>query len=251
MWQQSVELLPGLNWTLVLVYLRVQACILILPGVGEQMMFARVKTGLAMAVTPLLASGLPAVGIPPTPAGILAQIAVEMVIGFAIGGLLRMFAMAIDIASTAIAATASLSQLVGIPTESAPHPLGNFLHLGGLAVLMALGFPIMLMQFLADGLLLWPPGGLPELRPLAAEAIPTVARAFSLAMLLAAPFTLGGFLYQTLSGVINRVMPSLPVIFIGSSLSVFLAIAGAAILSPLLIEIWANAVLDFTLRSSP
>ena len=29
-----------------------------------------------------------------------------------------------------------------------------------------------------------------------------------LAMLLAAPFTLGGFLFQALSGVINRVMPA-------------------------------------------
>ena len=251
MWQQAVELLPGLSWTMVLVYARIQAAMLVLPGYGEQLLPARLKVGLAMVVAPLLAAGLPAVAIPPTPLGLLGQVGVELVLGFAIGGLLRIFAAAIDIASTAIAATASLSQIVGIQNESAPHPLGNLLHLGGLAVLMALGYPVMVMQLLADGFTLWPPGGLPELEDLAAHAAPTVARAFGLAMLLAAPFTLGGFLFQALSGVINRVMPSLPVIFIGSPLSVFLAIAGAATLSPLLIELWANAVLSFTLRGAP
>ncbi|RJE88163.1 flagellar biosynthetic protein FliR [Paracoccus onubensis] len=247
MWQQAVELLPWFNWTMVLVYVRVQACLLILPGFGEQVIPARVKVGLAMVIVPLLAAGLPAAAIPRAPAGILGQTAVEMVIGLASGGLLRILAIAIDIATTAIATAASLSQLVGISIDAAPHPLGNLLHLGGIAVLMALGLPVMVLQFMADGLSIWPPGGWPDLQYLAHEAIPTVARAFGLAMLLAAPFTLGGFLFQALSGVINRVMPSLPVIFIGSPLSVFLAIAGAAMMAPLLIEIWANAVLDFTL----
>ncbi|MDP0925759.1 flagellar biosynthetic protein FliR [Paracoccus onubensis] len=247
MWQQAVELLPGFSWTMVLVYARVQACLLILPGFGEQVIPARVKVGLAMVIVPLLTSGLPVAGIPRAPVEILGQIAVEMVIGLASGGLLRILAIAIDIAATAIATASSLSQLVGISLDAAPHPLGNLLHLGGMAVLLALGLPVMVLQFMADGLSIWPPGGWPDLRDLAYEAIPTVARAFGLAMLLAAPFTLGGFLFQALSGVINRVMPSLPVIFIGSPLSVFLAIAGAAMMAPLLIEIWANAVLDFTL----
>lgn len=251
MWQQAMELLPGLNWTMVLVYARVQACLLILPGFGEQVIPARVKVGLTMAITPLLTAGLPFATIPEAPAGIVAQIAVEMVIGFASGGLLRIFAIAIDIASTVIASAASLSQLVGISIDAAPHPLGNLLHLGGMAILMVLGLPVMILQFMADGLSIWPPGGWPDLRDLAHEAIPSVARAFGLAMLLAAPFTLGGFLFQALSGVINRVMPSLPVIFIGSPLSVFLAIAGAAMLAPLLVEIWASAVLDVTLPFPP
>lgn len=251
MWQQAMELLPGLSWTMVLVYARVQACLLILPGFGEQVIPGRLKVGLAMVIVPLLSAGLPMTTIPAAPAGILGQVAVEMVIGFASGGLLRVFAIAIDIASTAIASAASLSQLVGISIHAAPHPLGNLLHLGGMAILMVLGLPVMILEFMADGLSLWPPGGWPDLRDLAHEAIPTVARAFGLAMLLAAPFTLGGFLFQTLSGVINRVMPSLPVVFIGSPLSVFLAIAGTAMLAPLLVEIWAYAVLDVTLPFPP
>ena len=66
-------------------------------------------------------------------------------------------------------------------------------------------------------------------------------------MMLAAPFTLGGFMFQALSGVINRVMPALPVVFIGSPAAVLLALAGLALLAPLLVGLWADAVLGFML----
>lgn len=49
------------------------------------------------------------------------------------------FAMALDIAATAIAATASLSQLVGAPNEYSPHPIGSILHLAGLALIPGSG----------------------------------------------------------------------------------------------------------------
>ena len=70
-------------------------------------------------------------------------------------------------------------------------------------------------------------------------------------MMLAAPFTLGGFLFQTLTGVINRVMPALPVVFIGAPAAIFLALMGLAILSPMLIGLWADAVLSFMLPVAP
>ncbi|SIT01682.1 flagellar biosynthetic protein FliR [Paracoccus saliphilus] len=247
MWDQLTTLLPGLSWAMVLVYARVQATILILPALGERNIPARVRVAVAMAVTPLLAAIVPAVPIPQTPLEIAAQIAAEMAIGFASGALLRILAGAIDIATTAIAATASLSQIVGVPNEAAPHPLGNLLHLGGIAILMAMGLPIMLLRFIADGLTLWPPAGWPDAAMLAHEAIRIFARGFGLALVLAAPFTLGGFMFQALSGVINRVMPALPVVFIGSPASILLALAGAALLGPLLVDLWANAVLDYSL----
>lgn len=247
MWDQLTSLLPGLEWTVVLVYLRVQACVLILPGLGERFFPARVRIALAMAVTPLLSGGLADVPIPQGQFDMLAQGASEMAIGFATGGLLRLLAWSIDIASTAIAMTTSLSQIVGIPNDSAPHPLGNILHMGGLAVLMAMGFPIMIMELIADGLILWPPGGPPEITVLAENAIRVMGDSFILAMLMAAPFTLGAFLFQALSGVINRNMPALPMVFITAPGTILLAIIAAVVLAPLLIEVWANAVLDFTL----
>ncbi len=251
MWNQLQSIFPGLDWSLVLVYARIQACILILPGLGERVLNARVKVAIAVAIAPLLAGAVQRQAMPAQPVGMLAQIGTEVLLGFATGTLLRLLAVAIDIATTAIAATASLSQIMGIQNEMAPHPIGNLLHLGGIAILMALGLPIMLVQLMADSLNLWPPGALPSAEGLAMAVLRVVTDSFWLAMMLAAPFTLGGFLFQALSGVVNRVMSALPVVFIGAPASILLALAALAILAPLLVGIWADAVLGFMLPQIP
>ncbi|VDS08052.1 flagellar biosynthesis protein FliR [Paracoccus haematequi] len=251
MWDQLSQLLPGFGWTWVLVYLRVQALMLVLPGIGERVIPVRVRAAAAIAVTPMLA-GLAPPALPPSDTlTTLGQAAGETLIGLAAGMGLRLLALSLDIATSAIAATASLSQLVGGQNEAAPHPIGNMIHLAGLAVLMVLGLPILLVQLMADSLALWPPGGWPDADGLAAEAIRLVARSFWIAMLLAAPFTLGGFMFQALSGVINRVMPALPVIFIGSPAAIMLALAALALLAPVLIGLWADAILGHVLPGAP
>lgn len=251
MWDQLSQLLPGFGWTWVLVYLRVQALVLVLPGIGEQVIPIRVRAAAAMAVTPMLAGLVPPVAAPGDTLATLGQAAGETLIGLAAGMGLRLLALSLDIATSAIAATASLSQLVGGQNEAAPHPIGNMIHLAGLAVLMALGLPVLLVQLMADSLALWPPGGWPDIDGLATEAIRLVARSFWIAMLLAAPFTLGGFMFQALSGVINRVMPALPVMFIGSPAAIMLALAALALLAPVLIGLWADAILDYMLPGAP
>ncbi|MFN3277045.1 MAG: flagellar biosynthetic protein FliR [Paracoccus hibiscisoli] len=251
MWDQLQAIYPGADWALVLVYIRIQACVLALPGLGERVISARVKVALALALTPLLAGVAAGPDMPTDSLAMAGQVAVEMVLGFTTGIMLRLLTLAIDIATTAIAATASLSQIMGIQNEMSPHPIGNMLHLAGLAILMAMGLPIMLVELMADSLRLWPPAALPQVEGLAMAVVRIVADSFWLAMMLAAPFTLGGFLYQALSGVINRVMPALPVIFIGAPASILLALMGLAILAPLLVGIWANAVLSFMLPAIP
>lgn len=251
MWEQVLLAVPGLDWSLVLIYARVQACILILPGLGERLLPARLRVALAMAITPLLGDLVPAQPVPANPLQIMTGLGAQMLLGFIAGGFLRLLALALDIAMTAIAATASLSHIMGLQNESSPHPIGNLVHLAGLAVLMALGLPAMVIQLLADSFQLWPPNAFPDAAFIASQGTRMVADSFWLAMMLAAPFTLGGFLFQALSGVINRVMPALPVVFIGAPASILLALAGLAILAPLLVSIWADLVLSFMLPGAP
>ena len=49
--------------------------------------------------------------------------------------MVRVVAMALDIGSTALAQSASLSALLGMSEDMPPHPIGNLMHLAGLAVL--------------------------------------------------------------------------------------------------------------------
>ncbi|WP_246587888.1 flagellar biosynthetic protein FliR [Paracoccus bogoriensis] len=251
MMQQILAIIPQIDWALVLVYARVQACILILPALGERMLPARLRVALALAITPLLSDLVAMRPMPEAPLSILTDISSQMAIGFMTGAFLRLLALALDVAATAIAATASLSQIMGIQNETSPHPVGNLIQLAALAVLMALGLPVMIVEMLADSLRIWPPGALPDAEYVLSNGARIVADSFWLAMMLAAPFTLGGFLFQALSGVINRVMPSLPVIFIGAPASILLALVALAILAPLLISLWADQVLGFMLPVTP
>lgn len=239
------------GWLIALTYLRLQAAFLILPGIGTSLLPARVKVGLAMALAPMLSQVAGAARPPTDMADAVAQALPQLAIGFAIGGLVRLMAMALDVAAAAMAATASLSQIVGGANEAAPHPVGNLLYLGGLAVLFSLGFPMMLVDLMRDGFAFWPIGALPAGDRFVAEAIAVVARSFALAMMLAAPFILGGFLYQALSGVISRVMPTLPIMLIGAPGAILLALAAMVVLAPLLVGLWADAVVSLTLPGGP
>ena len=134
-------------------------------------------------------------------------------------------------AASAIAATASLSQLIGAESEYSPHPVGSLMHLAGLALLMALGFPILLCDLLRESFALGPLGQWPAIADLLPRVIALVQRAFMLAMLLAAPFILGGFLFQVLSGMVSKVMPALPVMFIAAPGAILMALLALLFIS--------------------
>lgn len=245
---------PGMSSMLIgflLTYCRVQACLLALPVMSERLLPMRVRVALAMSLTPLLAEHATLGGLPESVAHLAMLSAAEVVSGLALGGLVRLFAVALDVAASAIAATASLSQLVGVATEYSPHPIGGILHLAGLALIMALGFPLLVCDLLRESFVLRPLGGAIDVTAILPVAISFVQRGFMLAMMLAAPFILGGFLFQLLSGMISKVMPALPVVFIAAPGAILLALLALVILVPSIISIWAEAVMGIMQTDLP
>ncbi|WJS83329.1 flagellar biosynthetic protein FliR [Paracoccus sp. TOH] len=229
---------------LLLVYCRVQACFLMLPVFSERGLPVRVRAALAMAVTPLLAEHAQPIAAADTLLRLAALAGAEILSGLALGGLVRLFASALDVAAAAIAATASLSQLVGVANEYSPHPIGNLMHLAGLAAVMALGFPVLACDLLRESLSLRPLGDWPQIADILPHAVALVRQSFVLAILLASPFILGGFLFQILSGMISKVMPNLPVVFIAAPGAILMALLALAVLTPSILSVWAEAVLD-------
>lgn len=238
------QLPPGLVSTVTAampVYTRIQATILTLPLFNERTLPARVKIAAAMALTPLFAATQPA----PADVTAFALLVVQQVaVGILIALPTLVLALAINMAATAVAMTASLAQILGTGAEASPHPIGNLAHLAGLAVLCVLGYPMMVLAVVAEGFRLWPMGSFPDIGAMLPAFVGLTTRSFNLALTLAAPFILGGLMFQMLSGVINKVMPALPVVFIGAPLAILLALAGLALMLPLIIDRWADAVLS-------
>lgn len=236
--------------TLLLVYCRIQACLLALPGFSMPGLPVRLRVAIAMSMTPLLAEGVGIGQFPVSLAWLALGCVAEVITGLALGALIRLFAVALDVTASAIAAAASLSQLVGAATEYSPHPVGNLFHLAGLAVLMAMGFPFAVCAFLRSSLALRPVGEWPQIADLFPLAVDMLWQGFVLALMLAAPFILGGYLFQILSGLISKVMPALPITFIAAPGAILLALLALVLLTPATIALWANAVMD-ALRMPP
>lgn len=236
---------------LLLAYLRVQAAVLVFPVLSERVLSVRVRTAIAMMLAPvaLSVSGSTGwsqnIGLPD-----FAVLALrELLIGFLIALPARIMASALHVVTSAIGATASLSQLIGTGTEAAPHPIGVLMHMAGLALLMAMGLPILLLDLLGQSYGAFPAGQFAIEGDHVARMVGLVSRSFVVAMALASPFILGGLLYQVLTGVVNRVMPSLPVVFIGAPAIIMLALVGLALLAPAVLSGWAQAVFDHAMPS--
>lgn len=228
------------------IYLRIQFCLIALPLFAETALSVRVRVGLAMACVPAFSALAPAMPMADPELALTQGLSVfltEALIGVLVAMPVRVMGWALGVAATTIAASASLSQLVGVENEAAPHPIGNLMHLAGLALLVSLGYPIFVLQLLAESFAHWPVGQVPGPVALYQGVVGLFDNSFMLALIIASPFILGGLLFQALSGVISKVMPSLPIVFIGAPGAILLALVALCLIAPILLAIWADALL--------
>ena len=225
-----------LAWRFWLVFLRCGAAMALLPAFGEQAIPQRIKLVIAIAFTLIVA---PAAGPMPNPSlSPLADMGAEVVIGLAMGLALRIMVLALQIAGSIAANATSLSQLFGGAGPEPQPAISNLLVMAGLALALAAGLHIHLSQALIQSYAGFPAGTLPRATDMAGWGVQHIAAAFSLAFVLAAPFTIAAFLYNVALGVINRSLPALMVSFIGAP-----ALAGGglvliAVVAPVMLAIW-------------
>lgn len=229
-----------------LVFARIGGAIAALPLYGETSLPARVKLVAALALTALVA---PAVATPDTlprmpedlPGGI-ALLGGETVVGLAFGLLIRLLIHALQIAGMMIAQSTSLAQLLGGAGADPMPAIGHLLVVAALALIAITDLHVAMAAAVMQTYALFPVGAVMQAGALAEVGIAHVARAFGLAFSLAAPFLLGSFVYQLALGAINRAMPQLMVVFVGAPALTGFSLAGMALIAPLLLQVWADAL---------
>ena len=229
-----------------IVFLRIGAAMAVLPGFGEQSVPVRVKLVLALAFTAIVA---PAVGAQLAPlaenaGSVLRCLATESAIGLALGLVLRLMVLALEMAGTMAAQSTSLSQLFGTGGEPMPT-MSHLFVAGGLALAMMAGLHVRLAEVLILSYDALPAGTFPDADTIRGWGIDHVARAFALAFSLAAPFVIAALIYNVALGAINRAMPQLMVAFVGAPALTAGALALLAIAAPLGLAIWAGSFTAF------
>ncbi len=227
-----------------LVFLRVGAAMALLPAFGEQAVPARIRLGLTLCFAAIVA---PAAG--PDIATrldqglrVLPAAAAEVAAGLALGIGLRLMVHALQIAGTIAGNMMSLSHLLGGAGVDPQPAMGQVLVLGGLALAALLGLHVKIALAFLGSYAVMPPGLLPGAGELAGWGTARIAEAFSLAFVLAAPFTIAALLNNVALGAINRAMPQLMVAFVGAPATVWSALALLALTAPTILAIWSEAL---------
>ena len=216
-------------WAGGLIFARIGAIFLSLPGIGESYVPPRIRLSLALVVALAL---WPVVGgsLPPLPESLGASIGWvirEVIIGLAIGAILRAFTAALAVAGEIVSlqTTLSFAQTTN-PLQASPGTtIAAFLMLMGTVLVFATNTHHLFIAGLVGSYELIAPA-----RPLVTGdfvelAVRTVADSFILGVQLAAPVIVFALVFNLASGLVGRVMPSFPIFFAAAPLSVLLGLS--------------------------
>jgi len=210
-------LLPEVAAAFLLTFARVGTLVMLMPGIGEQLVSPRARLGLALLLAlvlfPFTRTLLPAGGAPEAVIGLLiGEIAVGLVLGLSV----RMVLAALQTAGTIIAQQLGLAFAMTVDPAMGGQQasVSNLLSLLGLALIFASDLHHLAIGAIRDSYTLLPPAGVPETGDAAAAAVRAVGRGFSLGVQIAAPFIAFGVLFNLGVGVLSRLMPQLQVFFL-------------------------------------
>ena len=216
-------------WAGALVFGRIGAILMLIPGVGEAYVPPRVRLSLALLValvlTPMVASSLPA--LPASVGGMAGWMLREVLTGLAIGLLLRTTMMALTTAGEIVSLQTTLSfAQTANPLQAQPGTtVAAFLTLLGVTLLFATNTHHLFVAALFDSYTLIRPAGPMPVGDFVTLAIRTIADAFTLGVQLAAPVIVFALVFNIASGLIGRVMPQFQVYFAAAPLNVLLGLS--------------------------
>jgi flagellar biosynthesis protein FliR len=222
----DVSFLPLLGATAMLMFARIGTMVMLLPGLGELSVPARVRLTIALVLTAVLfplhraAFTLDLKSFGP----VLLLLGQELFIGVVLGLTARLTISALQVAGSVVAQQLGLGFVTAVdPTQGQQGLiLGNFLTILGIALIFATDLHYYVIAALHDSYALFRPGEMPLAGDVAALLTRTVAAAFRIGIQLSGPFLVFGLLFNVGLGVLSRLMPQMQVFFVGMPLSILL-----------------------------
>lgn len=216
-------------WAGGLIFARIGAILMVMPGFGEAYVPPRIRLSLALVLTlalwPVVAGTLPA--LPSTVGGMAGWVIREAVVGLMIGLLLRMFMAALSTAGEIVSLQTTLSfAQTANPLQAQPGTtIAAFLTLLGVTLLFATNTHHLFIAGIVGSYQLMAPAKPLMLNDFAAVAVRTMGEAFLLGVQLSAPVLVFALIFNLASGLVARVMPQFQIFFAAAPLSVILGLS--------------------------
>jgi flagellar biosynthetic protein FliR len=222
----DVSFLPALAAAFLLTFARVGTMIMLLPGIGEMTLPARVRLTMALLLTAiLLPSHQKAYTVDLNTVGpVLIVLVQELIVGAVLGLTARLAISSLQVAGTVVAQQMGLGFVTAVdPTQNQQGLLvGNFLTVLGITLIFATNLHHLVIAGLDDSYSLFAPGEMPLVGDVAQHVTKVIAASFRIGIQLSAPFLVFGLLFNLGLGVLSRLMPQMQVFFIGLPLSILI-----------------------------
>ena len=244
--------LPAQVYGAGLIFARIGAVAMLIPGIGETSVPPRIRLGFAFLFALMLYPVLRA-SLPPVPAdvsGMGGQLLIEILIGLAIGALLRLFLGSLDVAGEVISLQTTLSfaqttnPLGAQPTAS----VTTFLTVLGLAMVFATNLHHLFIGAMAHSYAIFPVGKGVPVGDFTTLMVKTVSQTFVLGIQLSAPVVLFSLVFNVAAGFIGRTMPQFQVFFVATPLTVLLGLSIFALSLGVFGIVWVDAFKAFLIR---
>ncbi len=235
-----------------LVFARVGALVMLMPGIGETAVPVRARLAfaflLALVLYPVVRAGLPQV--PATVDGMFGQLIIELLIGLGLGAILRFFLAAMITTGEVVSlqTTLAFAQTTN-PTQAQPAAtLGSFLTVLALALVFSTDLHQLFIGAVAKSYTLFTPGKTPPIGDFANLAVRMVGDTFALGVQLAAPVLIFSLIFNVASGLVGRVMPQFQVFFIATPLNLMLGLSVFALSLGVMGLVWIDRFRAFAIR---
>jgi flagellar biosynthetic protein FliR len=235
-----------------LVFARVGAMVMTMPGMGDQPAPAQIRLSfallLALVITPVVAPGFPP--LPASEGAMIGYVLREVLIGLTIGSILRFFLAALAIAGEviSISTTLSFAQTANPAMAQAGSAIATFLTLLGVVLIMTTDLHYLFLGAMVRSYALFPFAKPPPIHDAAQLAIQAFSSAFAMGIQLAAPVLVFSLVFNLAAGLVGRAMPQFQIFFAATPLQVLLGLSIFALSLGTLGMVWTSRYRDLLMR---
>lgn len=235
-----------------LIFARLGAILMLLPGFGEGSIPPRIRLAFALlfalALGPMLAGEMPSQ--PERPLQIAGLIINEVLIGLMIGSVARMFLASAAVAGQVIGQQTGLAMAqVFDPSQGQQGALmATFLNLTFMLLLFATNIHHLLLQAAQGSYSIFPVGQLPMIEDAAQWALNAFADAFMIGVQIASPLIVFGLVFYFGLGILSRLMPQAQIFFIAMPVNIMAGLFITAIALGSMATLWLSRMERFAVE---
>jgi flagellar biosynthetic protein FliR len=244
--------LTALIYAGALIFARLGAILMLMPGIGEPGIPPRARLAFALmfalSLAPFIAPSLPAEPVQPLQMG--AILMSEVVIGLMIGAVMRMFLAVASVAGQIIGQQTGLAMAQAFdPSQGQSGALmSTFLNLLFIVLLFATNVHHLLLTAAQGSYQVLPVGGLPPVADSAEWALRVFTDTFRIGIQIAAPLIVFGLVFYLALGVLSRLMPQAQIFFIAMPINIMAGFFIFAIAVGAMAMVWLQRIETFAVE---